>query len=169
VSRELDETEWRIATDELRHALGGGEKVGSDQFDVIDLVLPMAGGGIEVMVGFDESHLSSKTAVWLFALQDKIAMRSNGQQEVVGIYISAHRIPADMLSEALARIRGNDVIPLTLEQAKTLATQEGDLVDILGPIRELVEVAASRPEEDLENAADALLNQIEVLVEHYEA
>ena len=168
MSRELDETDWRVATDELRHLLGGGEKVGSDQFDVIDLVLPIAGGGIEVMVGFDESHLPSKTTAWLFALQDKIAMRSNSQREVVGIYISAHRIPADMLSEALARMRGNDVIPLTLEQAKTHAAQEGNLIDILGPIRELVEIAVSRPEDDLENAADALLNQIEVPVEQHE-
>ena len=168
MSRELDETDWRIATGELRHALGGGEKVGSEQFDLIDLLIPIGGGGIKVMVGFDESHLPSKTTAWLFALQDKIAMRSNGQQEVVGIYISAHRIPADMLSEALARMRGNDVIPLTLEQAKTLAAQEGNLIDILGPIRELVQIAASRPDDDLDNAADSLLNEIEVLVERYE-
>ncbi|TDI57086.1 MAG: hypothetical protein E2O96_01445 [Acidobacteria bacterium] len=162
----MDETEWRVATDELRQALGS-EKVASDRFDVIDLVLPMAGGGIEVMVGFDESHLPSKTTGWLFALQDKMAMRSSSQQDVVGIYISAHRIPADMLAEALARMRKNDVIPLTLQQAKTVAAQDGDLIDILGPIRGLVEVAASRSEDDLENAADALLNQIEILVEQY--
>lgn len=162
----MDETEWRVATDELRQALGS-EKVASDRFDVIDLVLPMAGGGIEVMVGFDESHLPSKTTGWLFALQDKMVMRSSSQQDVVGIYISAHRIPADMLAEALARMRKNDVIPLTLQQAKTVAAQDGDLIDILGPIRGLVEVAASRSEDDLENAADALLNQIEILVEQY--
>jgi len=168
VSTDLDETEWRVAIDELRHALGS-EKAGSDQFDVIDLVLPMAGGGIEVMIGFDESHLPSKTTGWLLALQDKITIRSNYQQEVVGIYISAHRIPTDMLAEALGRMRGNDVIPLTLQQARTVAAQQGDLIEILGPIRELVEVAASRPEDDLGNAADALLDQIEVLVEHYEA
>jgi len=167
VSRDLDETEWRVATDELRQALGG-EKTASNQFDVINLVLPMAGGGIEVMVGFDESHLPSKTTGWLFALQDKIAIRSNDQREVVGIYVSAHRISAGMLAEALARMTHNDVIPLTLHQAKTVAGQDGDLIDILGPIRELVEVAASRSEDDLENAADALLNQIEILVEQHE-
>lgn len=164
MSRELDETEWRSATNDLREALGAS-RAASDQFEVIDLVLPMAGGGIEVMVGFDESHLPSKTTGWLFALQDKITMRSNDQREVVGIYISAHRISAEMLAEALARMTHNDVIPLTLQQAKTVAAQDGDLIDILGPIRELVEVAASRPEDDLENAADALLNQIEILVE----
>ena len=163
----MDESEWLIAINELREALGS-EKVDSDQFDVIDLVLPIAGGGIEVMVGFDQSHLPSKTTGWLFALQDKITMRSNDQQELVGVYISAHRIPADMLAEALARMTHNDVIPLTLQQAKVVAAQNGDLIEILGPIRELVEIAASRPEDDLDNAADALLNQIEVLVERYE-
>ena len=168
MSRELDEAEWRSATDELRDALGA-QRAASDQFDVIDLSLPTAGGGIEVMVGFDESHLPSKTTSWLFGLQDKMAMRSGSQQDVVGIYISAQRIPADMLAEALARMRGNDVIPLTLEQARTVGAQDGDLIDVLGPIRELVEVAASRPEDDLDNAADALLNQIEILVERYEA
>lgn len=164
----MDETEWRVATNELRQALGN-EKVASNQFDVIDLVLPTAGGGIEVMVGFDESHLPSKTTGWLFALQDKITMRSNNQQEVVGLYVSAHRIPNDMLAEALARMRHNEVIPLTLQQAKAVAAQDGDLMEVLGPIRELVQVAASRPEADLDNAADALLNQIEVLVEQFEA
>ena len=74
---------------------------------------------------------------------------------------------ADMLSEALARMPGSDVIPLTMEQARMVAAQDGDLIEILGPIHELVEVAASRPEDDLGNAADALLNQIEVLVEQY--
>ena len=163
----MDESEWRIATSELRQALGS-EKPGSDQFDVIDLVLPTAGGGIEVMVGFDESHLPSKTTGWLFALQDKITMRSNGQHEVVGVYVSAHRIPADMLAEALARMRHNEVIPLTLQQAKAVAAQDGDLIEIQGPIRELVEIAASRPDDDLDNAADSLLNEIEVLVERFE-
>ena len=168
MSRDLDETEWRSATNDIREALGA-KRAASDHFAVSDLSLPTAGGGIEVMVGFDESHLPSKTTGWLFALQDKMAMRSGSQQDVVGIYISAHRIPTDMLAEALARMRGNDVIPLTLQQARTVAAQEGDLIEILGPIRELVEVAASRPEDDLDNAADALLNQIEVLVERYEA
>ena len=163
----LDETEWRVAVNELRQALGN-ERVGTDHFDVIDLVLPMAGGGIEVMVGFDQSHLPSKTTGWFFALQDKITMRSNDRQELVGVYISAHRIPADMLAEALARMTHNDVIPLTIQQAKVVAAQDGDLIEILGPMRELVEIAASRPEDDLDNAADALLNQIEVLVERYE-
>lgn len=163
----MDETEWRVATNELRQALGS-QKPGSDQFNVIDLVLPTAGGGIEVMVGFDESHLATKTTAWLFALQDKIAMRSKGQQEVVGVYVSAHRIPSDMLAEALIRMRHNEVIPLTLEQAKTVAAQEGDLIGVLGPIRELVQIASSRPDDDLDNAADSLLNDIEVLVERYE-
>lgn len=167
MSRDLDETEWRSATNDIREALGA-KRTASDHFAVSDLSLPTAGGGIEVMVGFDESHLPSKTTGWLFALQDKMVMRSGSETEVVGIYVSAHRIPADMFSEALARMRGNDVIPLTLQQARTLAAQEGNLIDTLGPIRQLVEVAASRPEDDLDNAADALLNQIEVLVERYE-
>ena len=162
----MDEAGWRIATNELRRALGG-ERVGSDQFEVIDLVLPMAGGGIEVMVGFDKSHLPSTTTDWLFALKDKITRRANDQREVVGMYISAHRVHTDMLAEALGRMT-NDVIPLTMRQAKTIAAQGEDLIDILGPIRELVEVAASRPEDDLDNAADTLLNQIEILVERYE-
>ena len=168
MSRDLDEAEWRSATNDLREALGV-KRPARDQPGGSDLSLPTAGGGIEVMVGCDESHLASKTTAWLFALQDKMAMRSGSQTEVVGIYISAHRIPADMFSEALARMQGNDVIPLTLQQARTVAAQDGDLIDTLGPIRQLVEVAVSRPEDDLDNAADALLNQIEVLVERYEA
>lgn len=164
----MDEAEWTTAIESLREALGA-DRAASYRFDVIDLSLPTAGGGIEVMVGFDETHLPSKKTSWLFALQDELAMRTVGQADVVGIYISADRIPIDMFSEALARMQRNDVIPLTLEQAKKVAAQDGDLIDVLGPIRELVQVAASRPENDLANAADALLNQVEVLVEQFEA
>ena len=163
----LDETEWRLAISELRQALGG-EKAASGGIDVIDLVLPTAGGGIEVMVGLDESHLHSKATGWMSGLQDKIEMRSGGQREIVGIYVSADRIPPEILAQGLTRMRHNEVIPLTLQQAKAVAAQDGDLIDVLGPIRELVQIAASRPDDDLDNAADSLLNEIEVLVERYE-
>jgi len=61
------------------------------------------------------------------------------------------------------------VIPLTLEQAQQVCSLDVDLFDLLEPMFELVEVAASRTEDDLSNAADELLTNIAILVERYRA
>ena len=61
------------------------------------------------------------------------------------------------------------VIPLTLEQAQRVSSLDVDLFDLLEPMFELVEVAASRTEADLSNAADELLTNIAILVERYVA
>ncbi|MCZ6461579.1 MAG: hypothetical protein O6705_05015, partial [Actinobacteria bacterium] len=61
------------------------------------------------------------------------------------------------------------VIPLTLEQAQQICSLDVDLFDLLEPMFELVEVAASRTEDDLSNAADVLLTNIAILIERYRA
>ena len=59
------------------------------------------------------------------------------------------------------------MIPLTLSQAQQLASLDIDPFDVLEPIHELVEVAASRPDDDLVNAAGGLLDNIAALLERY--
>ena len=110
----------------------------------------------------------------MYTLQDTMAARVGGDAEVVGIFVSAEPLPPRVLAMELGRMgtkEGVDesVIPLTLEQARQVSSLDVDLFDLLEPMFELVEVAASRTEDDLGNAADELLTNIAILVERYRA
>ena len=137
------------------------------------MFVPVGRTGLEVLLGVDESHLPSEQRDAMYTLQDTMATRAGGV-EVVGIFISAEPLPPRVLAMALGRTgtkEGVDesVIPLTLEQAQQVSSLDVDLFDLLEPMFELVEVAASRTEDDLGNAADELLTNIAILVERYRA
>jgi len=134
--------------------------------------VPVGRTGLEVLLGVDESHLPSEQRDAMYTLQDTMAARVGGDVEVVGIFVSAEPLPPRVLAMALGRMgtkEGVDesVIPLTLEQAQQVSSLDVDLFDLLEPMFELVEVAASRTEDDLSNAADELLTNIAILVERY--
>lgn len=138
------------------------------------MFVPVGRTGLEVLLGVDESHLPSEQRDAMYTLQDTMATRAGGDVEVVGIFISAEPLPPRVLAMALGRMgtkEGVDesVIPLTLEQAQQVSSLDVDLFDLLEPMFELVEVAASRTEDDLGNAADELLTNIAILVERYRA
>jgi len=136
--------------------------------------VPVGRTGLEVLLGVDESHLPSEQRDAMYTLQDTMATRLGGDVEVVGVFVSAEPLPPRVLAMALGRMgtkEGVDesVIPLTLEQAQQVSSLDVDLFDLLEPMFELVEVAASRTEDDLSNAADELLTNIAILVERYRA
>ena len=144
-----------------------------ESFELVDVFVPVGRTGLEVLLGVDESHLPSEQRDAMYTLQDTMATRAGGV-EVVGIFISAEPLPPRVLAMALGRMgtkEGVDesVIPLTLEQAQQVSSLDVDLFDLLEPMLELVEVAASRTEDDLGNAADELLTNIAILVERYRA
>ena len=138
------------------------------------MFVPVGRTGLEVLLGVDESHLPSEQRDAMYTLQYTMAARVGGDVEVVGIFVSAEPLPPRVLAMALGRMgtkEGVDesVIPLTLEQARQVSSLDVDLFDLLEPMFELVEVAASRTEDDLGNAADELLTNIAILVERYRA
>lgn len=160
----LQESEWLAATEEIRR-LFGQRMTSTDTFELTDVFVPAGRTGVEVWLGVDESHVDSGQGDAMYKLQDAMVGRAAEKHEVVGIFVSSQALPRATLAKALGRMGTNDVIPLTVEQAQQIASLEVDLIDALGPIRELVEVAASRPEDDLSNAADELLTNIAILVE----
>lgn len=164
----MDEAEWRVATEEIRRVFGQ-RMTPSDSSELVDVLLPVGRTGIELLLGVDESHVPSEQRDAMRSLQDAITDRVDGTHEVAGVFISAEPLPIQMLAKALQRMGGNPVIPLTLKQAQLLCSLEVDLFDVLEPIHELVDVAASRPEDDLINAAGGLLANIATLIERYDA
>ncbi len=164
--RPVDEAEWRAASTELRRVFGR-QMTPADRSEFVDVFVPVGRIGVELVVGVDESHVSSEQLDSLYRLQDAMAERVDGETEIVGVFISAEQIPNPTLASALGRMDGNEVIPLTLSQAQQLASLDVDPFDVLEPIHELVEVAASRPDDDLVNAAGGLLDNIAALLERY--
>ena len=167
----MQEAEWLAATKEIRQVFGGRMKP-MENFELVDVFVPVGRTGLEVLLGVDESHLPSEQRDAMYTLQDTMAARVGGDVEVVGIFVSAEPLPPRVLAMALGRMgtkEGVDesVIPLTLEQAQQVSSLDVDLFDLLEPMFELVEVAASRTEDDLGNAADELLTNIAILVERY--
>ncbi len=169
----MQETEWLAATKEIRQVFGG-RMTTMESFELVDVFVPVGRTGLEVLLGVDESHLPSEQRDAMYTLQDTMATRVSGDIDVVGIFVSAEPLPPRVLAMALGRMgtkEGVDksVIPLTLEQAQRVSSLDVDLFDLLEPMFELVEVATSRTEDDLSNAADELLTNIAILVERYGA
>lgn len=164
----MQEAEWLAGTQEIRRIFGQ-RMISTESFELVDVFLPVGRTGVEVLLGVDESHLLSEQRDAMYTLQDTMASRVDGMHEVVGVFVSAEPVPRRMLARALGRMGTNEVIPFTLKQAQQVASLEVDLFDVLEPILELVEVAASRPEDDLSNAADELLTDIAILIDRYGA
>ena len=169
----MQEAEWLAATKEIRQVFGG-RMTSMESFELVDVFVPVGRTGLEVLLGVDESHLPSEQRDAMYTLQDTMATRVSGDVDVVGIFVSAEPLPPRVLATALGRMgtkEGVDksVIPLTLEQARRVSSLDVDLFDLLEPMFELVEVATSRTEDDLSNAADELLTNIAILVERYGA
>jgi len=169
----VQEAEWLAATKEIRQVFGG-RMTTMESFELVDVFVPVGRTGLEVLLGVDESHLPSEQRDAMYTLQDTMATRVSGDIDVVGIFVSAEPLPPRVLAMALGRMgtkEGVDksVIPLTLEQAQRVSSLDVDLFDLLEPMFELVEVATSRTEDDLSNAADELLTNIAILVERYGA
>ncbi len=167
----MQESEWLEATEEIRRVFGQRMK-SSDTFELVDVLLPVGRTGVEVLLGVDESHVASEQRDAMYTLQDAMRSRSDGTYQVVGVFVSAERVPSPTLARALDRmapVEGLDgaVVPLTLEQAQQIATQESDTFDLLEPMFELSGIAASRPQSDRDNAAGELLNEIAVLIDRY--
>ncbi len=167
----MQEAEWLAATKEIRQVFGG-QMTTMESFELVDVFVPVGRTGLEVLLGVDESHLPSEQRDAMYTLQDTMATRVGGDVDVVGVFLSAEPLPPRVLAMALGRMgtkEGVDksVIPLTLEQAQQVCSLDVDLFDLLEPMFELVEVAASRTEDDLNNAADELLTNIAILVERY--
>ena len=169
----MQEAEWLVATQEIRRVFGG-RMTPMESFELVDVFVPVGRTGLEVLLGVDESHLPSEQRDAMYTLQDTMTTRVGGDVEVVGVFVSAKPLPSRVLAMALPRMKTNggvdqSVIPLTLQQAHLVASLDVDVFDLLDPMFELVEVAASRPEDDLSNAADELLTNIAILVERYRA
>ena len=169
----MQEAEWLAATKEIRQVFGG-RMTTMESFELVDVFVPVGRTGLEVVLGVDESHLPSEQRDAMYTLQDTMATRVGGDVDVVGVFVSAKPLPPRVLAMALGRMgtkEGVDksVIPLTLEQAQRVSSLDVDLFDLLEPMFELVEVAASRTKDDLSNAADELLTNIAILVERYGA
>ena len=167
----MQEVEWLAATEEIRGAFGG-RMTPVESFELVDVFVPVGRTGLEVLLAVDESHLPSERRDAMRILQDTMATRVGGDFEVVGVFVSAEPLSPRVLAMWLGRMgkkEGVDqsVIPLTLEQAEQVASLDVDLFDLLDPMFELVEVAASRTEDDLSNAADELLTDIAILLERY--
>ena len=169
----MQEAEWLAATEQIRRIFGQ-RMTSSDSFELVDVLLPVGRTGVEVLLGVDESHIASEQRDAMYTLQDTMKSRSDRTYQVVGVFVSAEPVPSHTLASALGRMAPVDglsgsVVPLTLEQAKRIASQELDVFDLLEPMFELAGVAASRPEGDRNNAADELLNEIAILVDRYDA
>ncbi len=169
----MQEAEWLAATNEIRQVFGG-RMTTMESFELVDVFVPVGRTGLEVLVGVDESHVPSEQRDAMYTLQETMATRIGGDVDVVGVFVSAEPLPPRVLAKALGRMGTNEgvdksVIPLTLEQAQQVCSLDVDLFDLLEPMFELVEVAASRTEDDLSNAADELLTNIAILVERYRA
>lgn len=169
----MQEEEWSAAAEEIRRVFGERMR-SSDNFELVDVLLPVGRTGIEVLLGVDESHIASEQRDAMYTLHDAMTSRSDRNYQVVGVFVSAEPVPSSALARALGRMAPVDglnglAVPLTLEQAHLIAAQESDVFDVLEPMFELAGVAASRPEDDRDNAASELLDEIATLVDRYDA
>ena len=92
----MQESEWLAASEEIRSVFGQRMR-SSDSFELVDVLLPVGRTGIEVLLGVDESHIASEQRDAMYTLHDAMTSRSDGTNQVVGVFVSAESVPTPSL------------------------------------------------------------------------